>query len=265
MHRTRKLAAMVAAALLVVALSPLAGCGSDEAAEFALEDTYWVNTTYSNGDELVDVLSETHMDIVFSGAEVNGSSGCNRYGGAYTLDGNSIGIGPLTSTLMACEEPLMEQETAYLAAVQSAAEWDIDGSTLTLFDSGGAEVAVYEADMSPLTGQMWLCTGYNNGKEAVVSVALDTTITIEFAENEKATGSSGCNTYEAGYEADDEGAMEFSEIAVTEMFCASPEGIMEQEEAYLSALETVAAYEIQGSFLTLRTAEGAAAATFARQ
>ena len=264
MHATRRLAALIAvAAVIIVAL---AGCGdSGEPAEFSLEDTYWVCSAASNGEELVDLIDNSHLDIVFAGTEASGSSGCNRYSGPYTLDGNSITVGPFTSTLIACEEPLMAQETAYLAAVQSAVEFGIEGSTLTLFDADGAEVAVYEADMTPLTGDVWLCTGYNNGQQAVVSVALDTTITIEFSEHDKATGSSGCNTYEAQYEADEEGNMELSQIAVTQMFCGSPDGIMTQEEAFLSALVTVGAFDIRGDALTLRTAEGEIAATFARQ
>ncbi len=264
MHITGRLVAAVA--LAAVLMLALAGCGdSGETAEFSLEDTYWVCNAASNGEELVDLIESSHLDIVFAGTEASGSSGCNRYSGPYTLDGNSITVGPFESTLMACEEPLMAQEAAYLAALQSAAEFDIEGSTLTLLDADGAEVAVYEADMTPLTGEVWLCTGYNNGQQAVVSVALDTTITIEFSEHDKATGSSGCNTYDSEYEIDDEGGMTFSQIAVTEMFCASPDGIMAQEEAFLGALEMTGAYEIRGDTLTLRTAEGAAAATFARQ
>jgi heat shock protein HslJ len=262
--RTAIVARLLVAGILTACLFMLGGCGGEEP-EYSLEDTYWVCSLFSDGEELIDVAAGTHLDIVFVGAEVSGSSGCNRFGGAYTLDGNAVTIGPLTSTLMACEEPLMVQEQAYLDAVQRAAEFGIEGSTLTLLDSDGVEVVVFEADMSPLTGEIWRCTGYNDGQQAVVSVAVETTITIEFSENGQANGSSGCNTYEAEYGIDDEGAMEFSRIAVTEMFCASPEGIMEQEEAYLAALETVATYEIRGDELTLRTDEGEAAAAYTRR
>jgi len=266
MRILRNLTALIAMALLTAAMLTLVGCGGDggEDAEVPFEDTYWVCSSYAADGDLVDVLTDSHMDIVFESSQTAGSSGCNRYSGVYTLDGNAITIGPLISTMMGCEDSLMEQETAYLAAIQSAAEFDIEGTKLKLLDADGAEIAIYEADMSPLTGQQWLCTGYNNGKQAVVSVAVETSITLEFAENGKTNGSSGCNTYNSEYEIDDEGAMMLSQIAVTEMFCASPEGIMVQEEAYLGALMTVAEYEIRGTSLTLRTADGAAAATFTR-
>lgn len=243
----------------------LAGCGDGEpSVEVPLEGTYWVCTQYAVEGELTGLVPETHLDMTFEGVNASGSSGCNRFDGQYTLDGNTIAIGPLNSTLMACADPIMEQERHYLAAVSSAVEWDITGETLTLYDDGGSEVVVFGADMTPLVGQTWLCTGYNNGKGGVVSLAADTTITIEFSENDEANGSSGCNTFSAEYEVDDENTMSLRQIAVTEMYCASPEGIMEQEDAFLDALATVASYEIRGKSLTLRTAEGAAAATFSR-
>lgn len=255
-------------ALLALAGSVLllAGCGDDGSdAEVPFEGTYWVCQEFVVDGELEALVPESHMDITFEGVSASGSSGCNNFSGEYTLDANSITIGPLNSTLMACDDPLMEQETHFLAAISSAAEWHVAGDTLTLYDADGDDVAVFEADMSPLTGHAWMCTGYNNGQGGVVSLAADTTMTIEFSENDEANGSSGCNTFSAEYAVDDEDAMSFEQIAVTEMYCASPEGIMEQEERFLDALTTVATYEIRGDSLTLRTADGAAAATFKLQ
>lgn len=48
-----------------------------------------------------------------------GSAGCNRYGGSYTLQGIAFQTGALFSTKMACPEPAMQQETAYLQALDA--------------------------------------------------------------------------------------------------------------------------------------------------
>ena len=43
------------------------------------------------------------------------------------------------------------------------------------------------------------------------------------------------------------------------MFCEEPEGVMEQEAAYLAALQSAATFSIEGDQLWLRTAEDAIA------
>ncbi len=48
----------------------------------------------------------------------------------------------------------------------------------------------------------------------------------------------------------------------TRRFCAEPEGIMEQEQEYLTALGTAATYRMTGDRMEMRTAEGSIVATF---
>jgi heat shock protein HslJ len=249
-------------ALAIVGALALAGCGTEPAVP--LETTFWVCAQISADGELTDVLGDSFIDLYLQNGQATGSSGCNRYNGAYAVDGDSITIGPLMSTLIACEEPLMEQEQAFLAALEAAEAYSIEGETLTLSGADGAALAVFEADTTPLTGSEWMSTGYNNGAQAVVSPILETTMTIQFTEDGTAKGSSGCNTYSMTYETDEAGGMTFGAISVTEMACEDPPGVMEQERLFLEALSEVATYELQGDLLTLRWEDGAAAATFVR-
>lgn len=57
-------------------------------------------------------------------------------------------------------------------------------------------------------------------------------------------GKGGCNQYFGGYAADDESITVTSAIGYTEMACMEPEGVMEQEQAYLSILHSMESYEI---------------------
>jgi heat shock protein HslJ len=101
---------------------------------------------------------------------------------------------------------------------------------------------------------------YNNGREAVVSVLLDTEITASFGDDGQVTGTAGCNNYFASYEADAEaGTITIGQAGSTMMACAEPEGIMEQEQEYLAALATAATYSIQANTLEMRTADNALA------
>lgn len=63
---------------------------------------------------------------------VSGTAGCNQFSGGYGIEGNDITIGPLMSTMMACEDALMEQEAAVMRALEGAATWSVSGETAEL-------------------------------------------------------------------------------------------------------------------------------------
>jgi putative lipoprotein len=98
----------------------------------ALEGTSWI---------LGDTVPGTEVKALFENGRVSGSAGCNSYSGTYvitTVAGvNKIRIGPLASTMMMCEEAVMEQEQAYQAALQSARSYAVEENILTLFHADG--------------------------------------------------------------------------------------------------------------------------------
>jgi hypothetical protein len=84
---------------------------------------------------VVGVLLGTEISANFSSdGQVSGNAGCNQYSAGYLAGGDSIEIGQIATTFMFCEEPpgVMEQEGEYLAALQSAATYRIDGDMLEM-------------------------------------------------------------------------------------------------------------------------------------
>ena len=63
---------------------------------------------------------------------VTGSGGCNSLGGDYEVKGDEITFGPITSTLMGCEEPRMTQESFVTQVLTGTAQYEIEGDTLTI-------------------------------------------------------------------------------------------------------------------------------------
>ena len=110
-----------------------------------LAGTSWQVIGYNNGKQAVtSVIAGTEMDIQFGkDGSVSGNSGCNTYNGSYTVKGNQIQFGPMASTRMACGDPagIMEQEQQYLAALETAATYQIEGNALELRTSDGALAA----------------------------------------------------------------------------------------------------------------------------
>ncbi len=233
------------------AAAPAAG----SAANNPLAGTSWTLATLGGEAPLAD--TETTLNFGEDG-RVSGSDGCNRFSTSYTVDGDSITIAPSgASTMMACPEPVMNQAQAFAAALGAAATYAVDDSSLTLQDSAGTAVATFDAVSTDLAGTAWTVNSYNNGKQAVVGVFADTTLTILFGESGQISGSGGCNNYSGGYKSDGAGSIEIGPLVSTMMACADPEGIMDQETQFLAALQAATVYRLDGSTLELRNAEGA--------
>jgi heat shock protein HslJ len=114
---------------------------------------------------------------------------------------------------------------------------------------------VYAAQSTAIAGTAWDVTGINNGKGAVASLVADTRVALQFDAEGHASGTAGCNRYTAAYTAGP-GTLKFAPAAATRMLCAVP-GVMEQEQAFLRALEGVTKMRIEGDRLELRDADGA--------
>jgi heat shock protein HslJ len=120
---------------------------------------WYLESYLDSGKNLAPVLpgSQVTAEFGFDGT-LSGTGGCNRYTGGYKLDGAQIKIGPLASTMMACLEPagLMEQEGAYLKALEGAVSYRLDKGKLKLLDPAGQVVLVFSdtpAAAEPATGQ----------------------------------------------------------------------------------------------------------------
>jgi heat shock protein HslJ len=125
----------LAAALLA------AGCGGDDDAADGppLEGTEW---TLASGVD--DPPEDAVPTLTLEEGTASGFGGCNTFTGGYELDGDSISIGPLAGTLMACEVQKMAVEGAFMPALEAADAWSIDGDELVL-SSGGEETLRFSA------------------------------------------------------------------------------------------------------------------------
>ena len=110
------------------------------AGEYTLEGTTWL---------LDKTIPGSKITALFANGQVSGSAGCNTYQGQYrstrAAGKNTIEIGPLASTMMMCAEQLMDQEGLYLAALEAATEYRVEGFALTITYPGG-ELLFYDQD-----------------------------------------------------------------------------------------------------------------------
>lgn len=122
-----------------------------------------------------------------------------------------------------------------------------------------------KSGVSPgLDGTEWVLISLNG--ESLIE---GTEITLSF-EEAFLGGSMSCNNYGGGrdsgkYIATDDGTLTIPQIAVTVQLCSEPEGIMEQEAAYIEALHNAAAYRVMDDRLEINNAAGETTLVFARR
>lgn len=116
----------------------------------ALAKTRWAATMINTGTGAVaSVVAGSTVTAVFAeDGTLSGSGGCNTYNGPYEVDGASIEIGPLASTMMMCADPAVgQQETSYFAALDNAATYAFNGDRLQLRAVDGALLVEYRATL----------------------------------------------------------------------------------------------------------------------
>jgi heat shock protein HslJ len=230
-----------------------AACGSD-GSDMPTDHAWQAINIVGPGGTMTAPTGGTAPTLGFEGDTAAGNASCNQYFGSYELDGSSITFGPLASTEMFCADPgVMEQEAAYLAALQSVDSWAIDGETLMLSSSGAAVLELVPISQD-LAGTSWDLLAYNNGTGGFQSAVNGVSVTAEFSEDGTLSGSAGCNNYTATWETGD-GSIEIGTGAATLMACADGD-TMAQETRYLELLSLASTYRVDAGSLEMFDAEG---------
>lgn len=109
---------------------------------------------------------------------------------------------------------------------------------------GAAPGATPPAAADPLAGTAWVLEQLR-GRPPLAGAD----ITMEFTAG-RVGGAAGCNHYGGAYEARGD-RLTVGGLAVTEMYCADPAGVMEQEQAFLAALSAAVRFRAAAGRLEL--------------
>jgi heat shock protein HslJ len=122
-----------ATAAAPVAATAAAAEAVKKAEIFNLVGTDWVLEDLAGSG----VVSNVRPTLSFPEAgKIAGNGSCNRFFGASEISGTSLKFTGLGSTRMACPEPIMNQETKYLNALQAAERYEWKDPYLLIFVSG---------------------------------------------------------------------------------------------------------------------------------
>ena len=140
-----------------------------------LSGTTWKLT--SSSAESVD-LAKFAITADFANAVMAGQAPVNRYTASYTIDGESLTLGPIASTRMAGPKEDMAAEAAYLALLGTVTAFHLDGEQLDLL-AGEESVLEFET-RDPV-----------NDALATTQKFADTLVGMETAEAKKAAEEAG--------------------------------------------------------------------------
>ena len=239
-------------AVLVVVAGLVAACSSGEGTGGQLDGTKWILRSYLVDSTLTLVPDTEYADAEFDASRVSGFGGCNRYDALYRTGGRTLFITDPASTLMACVEPSMDFETAYLALLGQSRFYTARADTLTIFGPGGETLLVYDAaPANPLLGR-WVVDSYANAPGSVVAVLPGTELDVVFGIGNVA-GFAGCNQFSGTYGTNGN-VVRIGQLATTRIACA--DDVMTQETAFLEALQGAALIEARTATATLKDLNG---------
>jgi heat shock protein HslJ len=114
-------------------------------------------------------------------------------------------------------------------------------------------LAACAPDAIQLEGSSWTLTNIRDEAGDMAPALPGVVVTMHF-QVDQVSGESGCNTYSGSYTVDGN-KLQFGPLATTRQACPEPE-TMKQENAFLSAMEQVGSYKINGNQLELRDGKG---------
>ena len=98
-----------------------------------LSGTNWKLVSYGPANAQTPAADGIETSLKFGAdGQVSGNLGCNGFGGEYKQDGTRLTFGSMMSTMMACPEPQMSQESLSLAILYGTVEFQLDGDNLII-------------------------------------------------------------------------------------------------------------------------------------
>jgi heat shock protein HslJ len=203
----------------------------------------------------ITLAPDAVLYVSFDDGPISVSGGCNGMGGDVTFAGAAMTVGPMISTMMACEQPLMDQDSAVQAFLTAGTTVSVDGDTLTLtgtFDGADASITLLDREVAdpdrPLAGTAWTVTGVISS-DAISSGWGSAVATLTIVDG-TAQVNAGCNTGFATVTIDEAaGTISFGPLALTKKLC--DDDAMRLEQSVATVLTGTATYSIEAGSLTL--------------
>lgn len=202
--------------------------------------------------EGIDTVPGFPITLSIDGTAASGRAACNSYFGTVSVDGTTVSFGEMGQTLMGCEPPVQNAETAFLTALMTVEGFTINGDRLTLFGPG-VDLRfdpVVPTPTSDLVGTNWVLDTLIEG-DAASSVSGDAATLLLQADG-TLTASTGCRTL-TGRWMDNAGVIVVPELSANGE-CS--DAMSKQDSLVVTVIGDEFRAEISGDRLTLTSMGG---------
>jgi heat shock protein HslJ len=191
-------------------------------------------------------------------------TGCNSMGAAVKVDGDTVTVGKMRTTLIGCEKELASFEKALGGAFSGKLKARIEdigksegrsgGKRLTLTATDGDSIALTSVPPAPLVGSDWTVESLTDGQTATsLPKGMEGKARFTVSKDGSVEGSLGCNTFRGSAQVT-ASTITFGALRTTRKLCAEPEMALERQVQ--KVLEGKVTYELRHRSLTLTSAAG---------
>lgn len=227
-------------------------CSSSKTVELTDLSGYWTLKTLK-GEPAIEAFKGSIPSLEFNleSKQIQGSGGCNRFNGAFTLEGSTFKAPKLASTMKLCMEA--NKEDLFTSTLSHE-----DGLTLTLekgiltFKDKDAVVLEFQKGDAPnskakavtATNLVGTWTLSKIKGDDAVSLFGTEPATLVYTEGGAISGNAGCNNYRSNATIEN-GTITFGPMMATKMACPHLEG----EQIYSTILSQPVDATISGDRL----------------
>lgn len=136
---------MMAVTLLAAMSVAITACGGSSGAPSASAlEHRWVLTSYGRASADRPAAARPAEMTMAAGGKLSGDTGCNSFGGTWSVSGDTLRLGEVGMTLRACtDDDVTAQEEAVSRALSATKTVTVDGDRLTIRATDGSATLVF--------------------------------------------------------------------------------------------------------------------------
>lgn len=250
-----------------LALLALAACGTESGSgsgsggdgggsvttDLPLTGVHWTVDSVTVDGKKSAAPNGAHVEITDKG-RAQGNYGCNQFGAAVKVEGDTVTVGKGEMTEMGCAEDIQGFEEAMKDAFTGKLKAKLVDKNLTLTTPKGDSITLTSEPAAPLAGTKWTVNSLLTGDVATsLPAGTEKNAWFTLAKDGSVRGSLGCNTFSSTAKVSGS-TITFDRLASTRKMCAGTAGTVENH--LRKVLEGKVTFNLQHRGITLTGPNG---------